>query len=82
MPPPPATARKAQPGKAKGRSSTRKATPKKPVSETETARRLFSSLCSQIDGAHFANAIKTCDKSACPISYYTTPETGELILTV
>jgi signal recognition particle subunit SRP72 len=65
MPPPSATARKAKQGKAKGRTSTRKATPKKPVSEAETARQLFSSLCSQIDGAHFANAIKTCDKSVC-----------------
>ncbi|KAF7782831.1 hypothetical protein Agabi119p4_2207 [Agaricus bisporus var. burnettii] len=59
MPPPSATARKPQP---KGKRSTRKATPKKPVSEAENIRRLFSSLASQIDGAHFANAIKTCDK--------------------
>jgi len=35
---------------------------KQPLSAPERLRRLFTSLCAQIDGGHFANAIKTCDK--------------------
>ncbi|KAF8161511.1 hypothetical protein B0H34DRAFT_796291 [Crassisporium funariophilum] len=39
-----------------------KATPKQPSSVPEQLKRLFTSLCAQIDGGHFANAVKTCDK--------------------
>ncbi|KAJ8515826.1 hypothetical protein ONZ45_g6810 [Pleurotus djamor] len=42
--------------------SLKKATPKASLSTSERQRRLFTSLCAQIDGGHFTNAIKTCDK--------------------
>jgi len=52
----------------KGKLSTtsrKKKTPQKvPLSISERLKRLFTSLCAQIDGAHFTNASKTCDKSA------------------
>ncbi|PCH35501.1 hypothetical protein WOLCODRAFT_139916 [Wolfiporia cocos MD-104 SS10] len=35
---------------------------KQPLSGAERLKRLFTSLCAQIDGGHFANAVKTCDK--------------------
>jgi signal recognition particle subunit SRP72 len=44
-------------------TTSKKRTQKKPVPEAERVQRLFSSLCAQIDGGHFANAIRTCDKS-------------------
>jgi len=44
--------------------SARKRTgpPKKQRSAIELSRRLYTTLCKQIDGVHFSNAIKTCDK--------------------
>jgi len=36
---------------------------KKTVNPEERVKRLFNSLCAQIDGGHFKNALKTCDKS-------------------
>lgn len=36
---------------------------KRPLSTIEKLKRLFNSLCAQIDGGHFSNAIRTCDKS-------------------
>lgn len=36
--------------------------PKKDISLGDRVQRLFTSLCAQIDGGHFTNAIKTCDK--------------------
>ncbi|KAF5321017.1 hypothetical protein D9619_002062 [Psilocybe cf. subviscida] len=41
---------------------TNKAKPKQPLPTQEILKRLFTSLCAQIDGGHFANAVKTCDK--------------------
>ncbi|KAA1470475.1 hypothetical protein DENSPDRAFT_836287 [Dentipellis sp. KUC8613] len=35
---------------------------KKQLSTEERLKRLFTSLCAQIDGGHFTNAAKTCDK--------------------
>ncbi|KAI5119301.1 hypothetical protein M0805_008216 [Coniferiporia weirii] len=35
---------------------------KKQISPEEKLRRLFRSLCAQVDGGHFKNALKTCDK--------------------
>jgi len=32
------------------------------LSIQERLKRLFTSLCAQIDGGHFNNAVKTCDK--------------------
>lgn len=49
--------------KYKGKDSARKAGPKPPLGIPERLNRLFTSLCAQIDGGHFNNAIKTCDKS-------------------
>ncbi|KAF8058543.1 hypothetical protein FPV67DRAFT_1565451 [Lyophyllum atratum] len=46
----------------KGKENARKSTPKQPLSVPERLKRLFTSLCAQIDGGHFNNAIKTCDK--------------------
>ncbi|KAF9496334.1 hypothetical protein BDN71DRAFT_1389626 [Pleurotus eryngii] len=35
---------------------------KQAIPASERLKRLFTSLCAQIDGGHFSNAIKTCDK--------------------
>ncbi|KAG5653127.1 hypothetical protein H0H81_002194 [Sphagnurus paluster] len=48
--------------KHRGKEISRKAVPKQPLSIAERLKRLFTSLCAQIDGGHFNNAIKTCDK--------------------
>ena len=45
-----------------------KTTPRQPLGVQEGLKRLFTSLCAQIDGGHFSNALKTCDKSAVFIS--------------
>jgi signal recognition particle subunit SRP72 len=50
--------------KATGKKSKAKPIPKEPLSTSERLKRLFSSLCAQIDGGHYNNAVKTCDKSA------------------
>ncbi|KAI0667031.1 hypothetical protein C8Q78DRAFT_929554, partial [Trametes maxima] len=47
---------------AKPGASRQKAAPKQPLPVADRLKRLFTSLCAQIDGGHFANAIKTCDK--------------------
>ncbi|KAL0572458.1 hypothetical protein V5O48_009498 [Marasmius crinis-equi] len=53
----------AKPGQKPGQSHKgRKSTPKQPIPVTDRLKRLFNSLCAQIDGGHFTNAIKTCDK--------------------
>ncbi|OSX61426.1 hypothetical protein POSPLADRAFT_1145059 [Postia placenta MAD-698-R-SB12] len=44
------------------KDASQKTQKKPPPTDTERLKRLFTSLCAQIDGAHFANAIKTCDK--------------------
>ncbi|KZP15509.1 hypothetical protein FIBSPDRAFT_912464 [Athelia psychrophila] len=36
--------------------------PKQPTPVPERLKRLFTSLCAQIDGGHFVNAVKSCDK--------------------
>ncbi|RDX43747.1 hypothetical protein OH76DRAFT_1183055 [Lentinus brumalis] len=45
-----------------GRKLRQKSAPKQPLPVGDRLKRLFTSLCAQIDGGHFANAIKTCDK--------------------
>ena len=54
---------KPAPGK-QGKRPKRKSPPKPPLSVSDQLKRLFTSLCAQIDGGHFKNAIRTCDKSA------------------
>lgn len=49
--------------KHKGKVATKQAVPKQPLTLPERLKRLFTSLCAQIDGGHFDNAIKTCEKS-------------------
>lgn len=44
------------------RKTTGKALLKKETSLGDRVQRLFTSLCAQIDGNHFTNAVKTCDK--------------------
>ncbi|KAF9047597.1 hypothetical protein BJ165DRAFT_1526887 [Panaeolus papilionaceus] len=56
-----ASAKKSVPTKD-SRWKGQKSAPKKPPTTEERLRRLFTSLCAQIDGGHFANAVKTCDK--------------------
>ena len=46
--------------------SKQAATEKSKLSEKERVKRLYKSLCAQIDDAHFTNALKTCDKGAFP----------------
>jgi len=45
--------------------SKKKVWPKKDISLGDRVQRLFTSLSAQIDGSHFTNAIKTCDKRVC-----------------
>ncbi|EKM53538.1 uncharacterized protein PHACADRAFT_148180 [Phanerochaete carnosa HHB-10118-sp] len=52
-----ASAQKGKPIRVKKRPAK-----KEPLPVTERLKRLFTSLCAQIDGGHFSNAIKTCDK--------------------
>ncbi|KAI0090565.1 hypothetical protein BDY19DRAFT_717752 [Irpex rosettiformis] len=60
--PPKTTHKNASQSKGAASKSKKKAPPKQPLSTSERLRRLFNSLCAQIDGGHFSNAIKTCDK--------------------
>ena len=66
MPPKPTTFKKpaAKPITKSQRAARQKAAPKAPLPVADRLKRLFTSLCAQLDGGHFANAIKTCDKSA------------------
>ncbi|KAJ3491470.1 hypothetical protein NLI96_g721 [Meripilus lineatus] len=45
-----------------GKKLKYKSTPKKVVPPADRLKRLFNTLCAQIEGGHFPNAIKTCDK--------------------
>ncbi|KAI6043520.1 hypothetical protein EDC04DRAFT_2562689 [Pisolithus marmoratus] len=36
--------------------------PRQPIPVEERLRRLFTSLCAQVDGGHFTSAVKTCHK--------------------
>ncbi|KII95446.1 hypothetical protein PLICRDRAFT_48405 [Plicaturopsis crispa FD-325 SS-3] len=49
-------------GKFSNTKTGRKTAVKRPLSDSERLKRLFTSLCAQIDGGHFGNAIKTCEK--------------------
>ncbi|OSC98814.1 hypothetical protein PYCCODRAFT_1438972 [Trametes coccinea BRFM310] len=61
--PPKSSATKTATKASKNTGQTRqKAAPKQPLPVADRLKRLFTSLCAQIDGGHFANAIKTCDK--------------------
>ncbi|KIY48956.1 hypothetical protein FISHEDRAFT_13966, partial [Fistulina hepatica ATCC 64428] len=46
----------------KTQKSTRKPSSRHPLSDSERRKRFFTSLCAQIDGGHFTNALKTCGK--------------------
>lgn len=61
---PPKSSAKPPSSSTKSRVKPAAGKPKQPVPTAERLKRLFASLCAQIDGGHFANAIKTCDKSA------------------
>ncbi|KAK2463030.1 hypothetical protein APHAL10511_004685 [Amanita phalloides] len=58
----PTTSRGLGKGRPQDKRSTRKSGQKQPLPLPERLKRLFTSLCAQIDGGHFHNAIKTCDK--------------------
>ncbi|KAJ3520443.1 hypothetical protein NMY22_g12755 [Coprinellus aureogranulatus] len=62
MPPKQAQKPASAPTNPSKKGPNRKATPKQPIPVPERLKRLFTSLCAQIDGGHFTNAIKTCDK--------------------
>ncbi|KAH9485763.1 Signal recognition particle subunit SRP72 [Psilocybe cubensis] len=59
MPPKPS---KSSPPTHKPTWKDNKGKPKQQPSTAERLRRFFTSLCAQIDGGHFSNAVKTCDK--------------------
>ena len=52
-------------GKRIPKTSSGKPQPKvkKQIPTEDKLKKLFNSLCSQIDGGHFVNGIHTCDKS-------------------
>jgi len=60
MPPKPTTSA-AKPKKPNVKKLTAK-TLKQPLPLPDRLKRLFTSLCAQVEGGHFANAVKTCDK--------------------
>ncbi|KAI0343443.1 hypothetical protein BDW22DRAFT_1392957 [Trametopsis cervina] len=62
MPPKSLQKRGVPPSKGTVNKTRQKAAPKQPITTAERLKRLFNSLCAQIDGGHFSNAIKTCDK--------------------
>jgi signal recognition particle subunit SRP72 len=67
MPPKTMASKRAPVSTHKGQSTRSKkpTKPKAPLPVDEQLKRLFNSLCAQIDGGHLPNAIKTCDKSLC-----------------
>ncbi|KAI0042647.1 hypothetical protein FA95DRAFT_543355 [Auriscalpium vulgare] len=44
------------------KSRVKKGPPKRKLSVADQLKRLFTSLCAQVDGNHFTSAVKTCDK--------------------
>ncbi|KAI0364817.1 hypothetical protein BV20DRAFT_814185 [Pilatotrama ljubarskyi] len=62
MPPKASTTRPTAKAGSKPAKPRQKVAPKQPLPVADRLKRLFTSLCAQIDGGHFANAIKTCDK--------------------
>ncbi|EJD08253.1 uncharacterized protein FOMMEDRAFT_101709 [Fomitiporia mediterranea MF3/22] len=58
----PPQAKVQKPVASQTKKSSAKPTWKKQISPEEKSKRLFRSLCAQIDGGHFKNALKTCDK--------------------
>ncbi|RPD58086.1 hypothetical protein L226DRAFT_537340 [Lentinus tigrinus ALCF2SS1-7] len=60
--PPKSLAKKPTQASKAGVKQRQKSAPKQPLPVADRLKRLFTSLCAQIDGGHFANAIKTCDK--------------------
>ncbi|KAI0753567.1 hypothetical protein C8Q80DRAFT_1152911 [Daedaleopsis nitida] len=61
MPPKPSAKPTSKPTTT-SKNTRKKAAPKQPLPVADRLKRLFTSLCAQIEGGHFANAIKTCDK--------------------
>ncbi|TCD65981.1 hypothetical protein EIP91_001928 [Steccherinum ochraceum] len=59
--PPISTASAIKPSKSSTKKPPSKAS-KQPLPIPDRLKRLFTSLCAQIDGGHFVNAVKTCDK--------------------
>ena len=55
---------------------------KKTVKPEERIKRLFNSLCAQIDGGHFKNALKTCDKSKLGVYVYFEMYIADFILSI
>ncbi|KAG1727674.1 uncharacterized protein EDB91DRAFT_1061031 [Suillus paluster] len=62
MPPKAAPAAKAGHASSKTPSKQRRSQKQQPAPLTDRLKRLFTSLCAQVDGGHFANAIRTCNK--------------------
>ncbi|KAF8991480.1 hypothetical protein BDQ17DRAFT_1287587 [Cyathus striatus] len=62
MPPKPTKPTSRPKGKPAPKKGPKPSSPKAPLPPSEKLKRLFTSLCAQIDGGHFTNAIKTCDK--------------------
>ncbi|KAG1767465.1 hypothetical protein EV702DRAFT_980064 [Suillus placidus] len=54
----------AKAGQTSSKTPSRQRRPQKqqPALPTDRLKRLFTSLCAQVDGGHFANAIHTCNK--------------------
>ncbi|KAG1804112.1 uncharacterized protein BJ212DRAFT_1284791 [Suillus subaureus] len=63
MPPPPKPV-PAKAGQTSSKTPSRQRHPQKqqPAPLTDRLKRLFTSLCAQVDGGHFTNAIRTCNK--------------------
>ncbi|KAH8088957.1 hypothetical protein BXZ70DRAFT_954983 [Cristinia sonorae] len=60
MPPKPTAKPNRQPNTSGKKAAVK--TPKQPLPLPDRLKRLFTSLCAQIEGGHFTNAVKTCDK--------------------
>lgn len=54
---------------AKSSKSKAKTSSKPPLTDEERTKKHFKSLLAQVEGGHWKNALKTCDKSAYFILY-------------
>ena len=63
-----------------GHRQHKKAPPRPPLEKGEQIKRLVGSLCSQLDGEHFENAIKTCNKRNGVMYSYRRPLTNLAVL--
>ena len=76
----PRTVPSSTPTTAKPKDRKRTGPPKKELSDEEKCTKLYATLVKQLDGAHFANALKTTDKRTLPSSLTKMTSSTNIIL--